>query len=259
MHASAGRINPPSASTWSWVLSSNTTSGSWPGSAEAALSNFRNTSAYEAPWSLAVTRAAGGGVAPRGRHQPPRQQDAQTDALSLHRCLLPSVSRVAWERPGHVIRRITSPLDRAGRDAADDLAREGDEQQHDGQRHDQGGGDADVGVGDLDAGDRAQADLRRLKAVVVDDGLGPQILVPGAERRDHDEGGDDRPRQGHGEAPQELQVPVAIELGGVVDLGGYAPEALPNEERPEGGSGEGEHQSGVRVDPAQLADGLHVA
>src|ERR671910_121227 len=55
MHACAGSISPRSAMVWSWMFSSITRSGSWPVSADAALSNLRNTSANEPPWSLAVS------------------------------------------------------------------------------------------------------------------------------------------------------------------------------------------------------------
>ena len=88
----------------------------------------------------------------------------------------------------------------------------------------------------------SEPDLGGLEAVVVDDRLGPQVLVPGAEGRDDRERGDDRPGQRHREAPQEGHVAVAVEAGGVLDLGGHAAEPLADEEGAEGGGRERQHQ-----------------
>src|SRR5918996_4045977 len=55
MHASAGSTSSLSATAFSSVVSSMTTSGSWSTLAEAVLWNLRQTSANEPPWSLATS------------------------------------------------------------------------------------------------------------------------------------------------------------------------------------------------------------
>src|ERR671918_1029484 len=257
------------ADPWSLAVSRNS---SWLALNRATMSSIV---ALADPWrppyqrsistgaaSVAVSRASSGHSGNSGSPSPLPVWTASPDPVVGGSLQAAATSAAAIRTAMRTWRRVTrfslSSLDRARGEAPDDLAGECEEQQKHRQGHDERGGDGDVGVGDLGADDVLQGELGGLLAIVVDDRLGPQVLVPGTERRDDDERRADGPGERHREPPEEAHVPVAVEAGGVVELGRDAAGPLAGEERAERRGPDRQHQAGVGVDPAQLADRLHV-
>ena len=86
----------------------------------------------------------------------------------------------------------------------------------------------------------------------------PQVLVPGPEEGEDAQGGQRGAGQRHGHPGHEAQVPVAVELGRLLEVARDLQEGLAQQEDAEARGQEGHGQALVGVEPVQRADGVEV-